>query len=102
MVIAKIRLTTHNPRWYDDVNDIYLNNSIDIEEVLDTYDLDTIRKAIKYDLIEVCEGEIPPEENECGCEGGSGNISQAEINAMVQKALKEILGGKTIAVFKNN
>lgn len=100
MVIAKIRLTLHNPRWYDDVNDIYLNSSMDIEEVLDTYDLDPIRKAIKYDLIEVCEGEIPPEEKDCGCEVGSGNISQAEINAMVQKALEEILGGKTIAVFK--
>lgn len=99
MVIAKIRLTIHNPRWYDDVNDIYLNDSMDIEDVLDTYDLDPIRKAIKYDLIEVVEGEIPSEEMECGCESG-GNISQAEINKMVQKALEEILGGKTIAVFE--
>lgn len=100
MVIAKIRLTLHNPRWYDDENDIYLNSPEDIEEVLDTYNLDPIRKAIKYNLIEVCEGEIPSEEKDCGCEVGSGNISQAEINAMVQKALEEILGGKTIAVFK--
>lgn len=100
MEIAKIKLTIHNPRWYDDENDIYLNSPEDIESVLDTHDLDPIRKAIKYDLIEVVEGEIPSEENECGCES-SGNISQAEINKMVQKALEEILGGKVIAVFKD-
>ena len=101
MVIAKIRLTLHNPRWYDDENDIYLNSPEDREEVLDTFDLDPIRKAIKFGLIEVCEGEVPPEEMECGCESG-GNISQAEINAMVKKALEEILGSKIIAVFKED
>ena len=100
MVIAKIRLTLHNPRWYDDENDIYLNSPEDIEEVLDTFDLDPIRKAIKYNLIEVVEGEIPSEEMDCGCESG-GNISQAEINRMVQKALEDILGDKVIAIFKD-
>lgn len=100
MVIAKIRLTLHNPRWYDDENDIYLNSPEDIEEVLDTFDLDPIRKAIKCNLIEVVEGEIPSEEMDCGCESG-GNISQAEINRMVQKALEDILGDKVIAIFKD-